>query len=71
MAGLLALPGVAMFFGGLRQKEQKFSAKVAGVTSTMLIMACIGAFGPTLFQQVYGTFEMHCVDCPSIQAGIS
>ncbi|KAJ3333936.1 hypothetical protein HDU76_000971 [Blyttiomyces sp. JEL0837] len=64
MAGLLALPGVSMFSGGLKQKEQRFNAKAAGVTSTMLIMAMIGAFGPTLFQQVYGTFELQCEECP-------
>ena len=51
MAGLLALPGVSMLSGGLRIKEQRFNAKAAGVTSTMLIMALIGAFGPTLFQE--------------------
>ncbi|KAJ3074827.1 hypothetical protein HDU98_010096 [Podochytrium sp. JEL0797] len=64
MAGLLALPGVSMFFGGLTRKEQKFNTKAAGVTSTLLIMAILGAFGPTFFQGVYGTFEMQCVDCP-------
>jgi Ca2+:H+ antiporter len=64
MAGLLALPGVSMFSGGLRRKEQRFNSKSATVTSTMLIMAIIGAFGPTLFQEVYGTFELHCEDCP-------
>ncbi|KAI9340923.1 hypothetical protein BDR26DRAFT_802538, partial [Obelidium mucronatum] len=65
MAGLLALPGVSMFFGGLMRKEQKFNAKAAGVTSTLLIMAILGAFGPTFFQGVYGTFELQCVDCPT------
>ncbi|KAJ3031428.1 UNVERIFIED_CONTAM: hypothetical protein HDU68_004118 [Siphonaria sp. JEL0065] len=68
MAGLLALPGVSMFFGGLMRKEQKFNAKAAGVTSTLLIMAILGAFGPTFFQGVYGTFELQCVDCPPSSA---
>ncbi|KAJ3115760.1 hypothetical protein HDU96_000093 [Phlyctochytrium bullatum] len=65
MAGLLALPGVSMFFGGLRRKEQKFNSKAATVTSTLLIMSVIGVFGPTLFQEVYGTFELQCLECPS------
>ncbi|KAI8835541.1 hypothetical protein BC829DRAFT_365347, partial [Chytridium lagenaria] len=64
MAGLLALPGVSMFFGGLKKKEQKFNSKAATVTSTMLIMSVIGVFGPTLFQEVYGTFELQCLECP-------
>ncbi|KAI8611273.1 Sodium/calcium exchanger protein-domain-containing protein, partial [Chytriomyces sp. MP71] len=64
MAGCLALPGVSMFFGGLNRKEQRFNAKAAGVTSTLLIMAILGVFGPTFFQGVYGTFELHCAECP-------
>ncbi|KAJ3075264.1 hypothetical protein HDU98_008740 [Podochytrium sp. JEL0797] len=70
MAGLLALPGSAMFFGGLTQKEQKFNAKAAGVTSTLLIMAILGVFSPTFFQSVYGTFEMQCADCPNVGFGL-
>ncbi|KAJ3022153.1 hypothetical protein HKX48_006889 [Thoreauomyces humboldtii] len=65
LAGLLALPGVSMFFGGIRRKEQRFNAKAAGVTATMLIMAVVGCFTPSLFQEVYGTQELHCAHCPS------
>ncbi|KAJ3177073.1 hypothetical protein HK101_010317 [Irineochytrium annulatum] len=64
MAGLLALPGASMFTGGLKRKEQKFNSKAATVTSTMLIISVIGVFGPTLFQEVYGTFELQCAQCP-------
>ncbi|KAJ3412407.1 hypothetical protein HDV05_000765 [Chytridiales sp. JEL 0842] len=66
MAGLLALPGASMFSGGLKRKEQRFNSKSATVTSTMLILSIIGAFGPTLFQEVYGTFEMTCEGCPVV-----
>ncbi|KAI8587225.1 hypothetical protein BDZ88DRAFT_509103 [Geranomyces variabilis] len=66
LAGLLALPGVSMFFGGMRRKEQRFNAKAAGVTATMLIMAVVGCFTPTLFQEVYGTQELRCHHCPAI-----
>ncbi|KAI9351786.1 hypothetical protein DFJ73DRAFT_959535 [Zopfochytrium polystomum] len=69
MAGLLALPGVSMLSGGLKIKEQRFNAKAAGVTSTMLIMALIGAFGPTLFHESYGTFELRCDGCPTNAPG--
>ncbi|KAJ3282018.1 hypothetical protein HK104_011148 [Borealophlyctis nickersoniae] len=64
LCGLLALPGASMFAGGLKRKEQKFNAKSAGVTSTMLIMALIGAFTPTLFQEVFGEVEIRCGECP-------
>lgn len=54
LAGVLLMPGLSMCGGALRQKEQKFNAKSAGVTSTMLIMAIIGVLTPTMFYQVYG-----------------
>ncbi|KAJ3220035.1 hypothetical protein HK099_004479 [Clydaea vesicula] len=64
LCGLLALPGAAMFSGGLIRKEQRFNAKSANVTSTLMIMALIGAFTPTFFQQIYGSFELRCGSCP-------
>jgi Ca2+/H+ antiporter len=54
-AGTLLMPGISMLFGALRRKTQRFNAKSAGVTSTMLLFSVIGAFAPTLFYQIYGT----------------
>lgn len=54
LAGVLLMPGVSMISVAMRRKEQKFNAKSAGVTSTMLIMAIIGTLTPTLFYQTYG-----------------
>jgi Ca2+:H+ antiporter len=54
LAGVLLMPGASMCSGALKKKEQKFNAKSAGVTSTMLIMAIIGVLTPTLFYQTYG-----------------
>ncbi|PTB63778.1 Ca2+ transporter [Trichoderma citrinoviride] len=62
-AGILFLPGISMCFGALKRKTQRFNAKSAGVTSTMLLFAVVGAFGPTLFYQIYGTHELNCMDC--------
>ena len=62
-AGVLFLPGLSMCFGAIKRKTQRFNAKSAGVTSTMLLFAVLGAFGPTLFYQIYGTHEMTCLDC--------
>ncbi|EIW72870.1 hypothetical protein TREMEDRAFT_42047 [Tremella mesenterica DSM 1558] len=64
LAGVLLMPGASMCSGAVRRKEQKFNAKSAGVTSTMLIMAIIGTLTPTLFYQTYGSFELHCEGCP-------
>lgn len=64
LAGVGLMPGVSMISGAMRQKELKFNAKSAGVTSTMLIMAIIGTLTPTLFYQTYGNFELVCDGCP-------
>jgi len=55
LAGVLLMPGCSMLSGAVKRKEQKFNAKSAGVTSTMLIMAIIAALTPTLFYQMYGS----------------
>jgi Ca2+:H+ antiporter len=57
-AGTLMMPGISMLFGALRRKTQRFNAKSAGVTSTMLLFSVIGAFAPTLFYQIYGTVRL-------------
>ena len=54
-AGVLFLPGLSMCFGAIKRKTQRFNAKSAGVTSTMLLFGVIAAFSPTLFYQIYGT----------------
>ncbi|KAI0007969.1 Sodium/calcium exchanger protein-domain-containing protein [Xylariaceae sp. FL0662B] len=62
-AGILFLPGLSMCFGAIKRKTQRFNARSAGVTSTMLLFAVIAAFGPTLFYQIYGTHELRCQSC--------
>ncbi|KAF8574320.1 hypothetical protein K439DRAFT_1420663 [Ramaria rubella] len=66
LAGVLLMPGLSMCGGAVRKKEQKFNAKSAGVTSTMLIMAIIGVLTPTMFYQVYGNFQLTCDGCPTM-----
>ncbi|KAF4344893.1 Ca2+:H+ antiporter [Fusarium beomiforme] len=68
-AGILFLPGISMCFGAIKRKTQRFNARSAGVTSTMLLFAIVGAFGPTLFYQIYGTHELNCMDCEDYNAG--
>ena len=62
-AGILFLPGISMCFGAIKRKTQRFNVRSAGVTSTMLLFAVIGAFSPTLFYQIYGAQEMSCHQC--------
>lgn len=65
--GVLFLPGLSMCFGAIKRKTQRFNSKSAVVTSTMLLFAVIGAFGPTLFYQIYGTHELNCRDCLDLE----
>lgn len=58
LAGVLLMPGGSMISGSFRRKEQRFNARSAGVTSTMLIMAIIGILTPTLFYEIYGTVSV-------------
>lgn len=63
LAGILFMPGLSMCSGAIKRKTQRFNANSAGVTSTMLLYAVIGAFAPTLFYQIYGTYELSCTSC--------
>jgi Ca2+:H+ antiporter len=55
LAGILLMPGLSMCSGAVIRKTLRFNAKAAGITSTMMLFAVIGAFGPTLFYQIYGS----------------
>ncbi|GAA5958791.1 hypothetical protein JCM21900_004764 [Sporobolomyces salmonicolor] len=63
LAGVLLMPGASMIGGAFKRKEQRFNARSAGVTSTMLIMAVIGTLTPTLFYEIYGSFQLTCNGC--------
>lgn len=63
IANMLLLPGIAMVFGGLKYKQQFFNRTAAGVSSTLLLIALVGAFMPTLFYQIYGSYELNCNRC--------
>jgi Ca2+:H+ antiporter len=58
LAAILLMPGGSMISAAFKRKEQKFNARSAGVTSTMLIMAVIGTLTPTLFYQTYGSVSL-------------
>jgi Ca2+:H+ antiporter len=49
LGNLLLLIGLAIFFGGLKFKEQRFNKMSVGVSSTMLILAVAGLAIPTFF----------------------
>jgi Ca2+:H+ antiporter len=49
IGNLLLVLGVSMLLGGLKHKEQQFSAAAAGVHSTSLMLAVAGLLMPALF----------------------
>lgn len=63
LAGILLMPGLSMLGGAFIRKTLRFNAKSAGITSTMMLFAVIAAFGPTLFYQIYGSYELKCLGC--------
>ncbi|KAM9918126.1 hypothetical protein OXX59_008874 [Metschnikowia pulcherrima] len=63
LGGVLLLPGLSMCGGALKRKTQRYNPRSAGVSSTMLLFAMVTMFAPSLFYQMYGTYEIRCRDC--------
>lgn len=63
LAGVLLLPGLSMCGGALKRKTQRYNPRSAGVSSTMLLFAMLIMFAPSLFYQMYGTYEIRCRKC--------
>ncbi|KAJ2480872.1 hypothetical protein EV174_003611 [Coemansia sp. RSA 2320] len=70
LAGLMLMPGTSMIAGGIKHKVQRFNAKSAEVTATLVIMSIIGAFAPTLFYQTFAVPEFECVDEAAPSSGV-
>ncbi|KAJ2558063.1 hypothetical protein EV175_000974 [Coemansia sp. RSA 1933] len=68
LAGLMLMPGTSMIAGGIKHKVQRFNAKSAEVTATLVIMSIIGAFAPTLFYHTFAVPEFECEDEPLVGA---
>jgi Ca2+:H+ antiporter len=57
IGNLLLVLGVSFFVGGLRNKEQTFSAEAASVHTTSLALAVAGLLMPTLFALTTGQHD--------------
>jgi Ca2+:H+ antiporter len=57
IGNLLLVLGLSLLVGGIRHKEQHFSAAAAGVHSTSLTLAVAGLLMPTLFVLSTGSHE--------------
>ncbi|MFN8620970.1 MAG: calcium/proton exchanger [Chloroflexota bacterium] len=64
IGNLLLVLGASFLFGGLRNGTQRFSAKVASLDATLLVLAVIGLFVPAIFafSQGAGTGAGHRVE---------
>lgn len=60
LAGVLLLPGLSMCSGALKRKTQRYNPRSAGVSSTMLLFGMVTMFAPSLFYQIYGSYEIKC-----------
>lgn len=63
LAGVLLLPGLSMCGGAIKRKTQRYNPRSAGVSSTMLLFAMVTMFTPSLFYQMYGSYEIRCKQC--------
>jgi Ca2+:H+ antiporter len=53
LGNLLLVLGVALLAGGLKYKEQRFNAHLAGLSTTVLIIAVFGLAVPALFHALH------------------
>jgi Ca2+:H+ antiporter len=49
IGNLLLVLGASLLLGGLRHGQQRFSARIAGLDATLLVVAVIGLFVPAVF----------------------
>ncbi len=63
LTALLLIPGLSMIVGGIKHEEQKFNRVTAGVSSMLLLVSLLGALLPTMFQRLFGRYELQCSHC--------
>jgi len=63
LGAVLLLPGLSMCAGAFIRKTQRYNPASAGVSSTMLLFSISVMFAPTIFHQIYGSYEIKCTPC--------
>ncbi|KAK3795148.1 hypothetical protein RRG08_028348 [Elysia crispata] len=58
---ILLCPGISMIVGGLKYRRQKFNHNSANISSSLLFVAVMGVFAPTIFSKIYG--NLTCEVC--------
>ncbi|GFN79388.1 cation/h+ exchanger protein 1 [Plakobranchus ocellatus] len=61
---ILLVPGLSMVIGGLKYRRQNFNPRSANISSSLLFVAFMGVFAPTIFSKIYGNLE--CEQCEPV-----
>ncbi|CAG5121789.1 unnamed protein product [Candidula unifasciata] len=64
LCSILFIPGVSMVIGGLKFRTQKFNPKSANISASLLFVAIVGVFAPTVFSKIFGSLK--CQGCERI-----
>eukprot|EP01116_Phalansterium_solitarium_P001738 TRINITY_DN11553_c0_g1_i1.p1 TRINITY_DN11553_c0_g1~~TRINITY_DN11553_c0_g1_i1.p1 ORF type:complete len:752 (+),score=207.93 TRINITY_DN11553_c0_g1_i1:918-3173(+) len=60
---MLLLPGLGMIAGGIRNKDSQLNVLAGGVSRVLMTVSVIGAFLPTIFYMVWGSYTIDCKAC--------
>lgn len=63
LGAVLLLPGLSMCAGAIKRKTQRYNPRSAGVSSTMLLFSTVVMFTPTIFHQIFGSYDITCIPC--------
>ncbi len=69
LGNLLLVLGASLVAGGLRHGTQTFSRSIAGINSTMLVIAVVGLFVPAVFGQSLG--DEHGTEVRHLSDGVA
>ncbi|XP_059152367.1 uncharacterized protein LOC131938380 [Physella acuta] len=64
LCSILFIPGMSMVIGGLKFTTQRFNPKSASISASLLFVAILGVFAPTIFSKVFGS--LRCLGCEKI-----
>jgi Ca2+:H+ antiporter len=57
------MPGLCMIVGGIKHKKLSYNKNAINVSSMLLVMSIVGAYTPTIFYQILGSYSIDCRQC--------
>uniref|UniRef100_A0A0B7BH11 Sodium/calcium exchanger membrane region domain-containing protein n=2 Tax=Arion vulgaris TaxID=1028688 RepID=A0A0B7BH11_9EUPU len=64
LCSILFIPGMSMVIGGLKFRTQRFNPRSANISASLLFVAIVGVFAPTIFYKIFGSLK--CKGCEPI-----